>query len=157
MYITYFGKNGATERKYSIKNQVEKKVETDVLYSKSTIGSQIKSNAKALQHKKIDPGPKLMQIFIGLRSIVNISISNVMLDPGPQLGGSQAVVVHLNFRAGLTFQVPVCTVPSSMDGTSWRNKVDAVILYASYRIDLLLIEGQRCVGLAHYLRQKRRK
>ena len=27
---------------------------------------------------------------------------------------SRAAVVHLNFRAGSTFPVPVCTVPSSM-------------------------------------------
>ena len=26
-----------------------------------------------------------------------------------------AAVVHLNFRAGSTFLIPVCTVPSSMD------------------------------------------
>ena len=36
---------------------------------------------------------------------------------------SRAAVVHLNFRAGSTFPVPVCTVPSSMDNTSRCNKV----------------------------------
>ena len=50
---------------------------------------------------------------------------------------TRAAVVHLNFRAGSTFPVPVCTVPSSMDRTSWCNKVDAVRLYASYRLNLL--------------------
>ena len=45
---------------------------------------------------------------------------------------SRAAVVHLNFRAGSTFPVPVSTVPSSMDRTSRCNKVDAVRLYASY-------------------------
>ena len=47
-------------------------------------------------------------------------------------------VVHLNFRAGSTFQVPVCTV---QDRTSRCNKVDAVRLYASCRLNLLLIKG----------------
>ena len=57
----------------------------------------------------------------------------------------RAAVVHLNFRAGSTFPVPVCTVPSSMDRTSRCNKVDALRLYASYRLNLLLLKGQRCV------------
>ena len=39
---------------------------------------------------------------------------------------SRVAVVHLNFLAGSTFLVPVCTVPSSMDRTS--NKVNAVRL-----------------------------
>ena len=30
----------------------------------------------------------------------------------------RAAVVHLNLRAGATFPVPDCTVPSSMDRTS---------------------------------------
>ena len=51
----------------------------------------------------------------------------------------------MNFRAGSTFPVPVCTVPSSMDRTSRCNKVDTVRLYASYRLNLLLLKGQRCV------------
>ena len=58
---------------------------------------------------------------------------------------SQAAVVQMNFRAGSTFPVPVCTVPSSMDRISRCNKVDAVRLYASYRLNLLLLKGQRCV------------
>ena len=53
-----------------------------------------------------------------------------------------AAVVHLNFRAGSTFPVLVCTVPSSMDRTSRSNKVDVVRLYASYRLNLLLPKGQ---------------
>ena len=55
-----------------------------------------------------------------------------------------AAVVHLNFR--VTFPVPVCTVPSSKDRTSRCNKVDAVRLYASYRLNLLLLKGQKCVA-----------
>ena len=48
--------------------------------------------------------------------------------------------VHLNFRAGSTFPVSVCTVPpgrgqqswsSSVYRTSWCNEVDAVRLYTS--------------------------
>jgi len=58
---------------------------------------------------------------------------------------SQAAVVHLNFRVRLTFPVPVCTVPNSRDRTIRCNKVDRVRLYASYRLNLLLIKGQRCV------------
>ena len=54
---------------------------------------------------------------------------------------TRAVVVHLNFRAGSAFPVPVCTVPGSRDRTSRCNKGDAVRLYASY----LLLKGQRCV------------
>ena len=60
---------------------------------------------------------------------------------------TQAAVVHLNFRAGSTFPVPVCTVTSSMDRTSRCNKMDAVRLYASYRMHLLLLKGQRCVSI----------
>ena len=56
-----------------------------------------------------------------------------------------AAVVHLNFRAGSTFPVTVCTVPSSMDRTNRCNKDDAVRLYASYRLNLLLLKGQRDV------------
>ena len=58
---------------------------------------------------------------------------------------SRAAVVHLNFRAGSTFPVPVCTVPSSMDRSSRCNKVDDVRLYAPNRFNLLLLKGQMCV------------
>ena len=53
---------------------------------------------------------------------------------------ARAAVVHLNFRAGSTFPVPVC-----MDRTSRCIKVDAVRLNASYRFNLLLLKGKRCV------------
>ena len=56
-----------------------------------------------------------------------------------------AVINTFEFRAGSTFAVPVCTLPSSMDMTSRCNKVDAVRLYASYRLNLLLPKGQICV------------
>ena len=58
---------------------------------------------------------------------------------------SQAAAVNLNFQAGSTFPVPVCTVPRSMDRSSRCNKVDTVRLYASYMLNLLLLKGQRCV------------
>ena len=48
-----------------------------------------------------------------------------------------------HLRAGATFPVPVCTVPSSMDRTNRCNKVDAARLYASYRLNLLLLKRQR--------------
>ena len=54
----------------------------------------------------------------------------------------RAAVVHLNFRAGSTFPIPVCTVPSSMDRTSRCNKIDAVRLYASYSFNLLLLGAE---------------
>ena len=57
----------------------------------------------------------------------------------------RAAVVHLNFRAGSTFLVPVCTVPSSMERTSQSNMVDTVRFNALYRLNLLLLKGQRCV------------
>ena len=51
-------------------------------------------------------------------------------------------IVHLNFRAGTTFPVPVCTVPHGLwvnkadnqQLTSRFNKVDAVRLFASYSL-----------------------
>ena len=54
---------------------------------------------------------------------------------------TREAIVHLIFWAGSTFSVSVCTVPSSMDRTSQCNKVDAVRLYASYRLNLLLLKG----------------
>jgi len=51
---------------------------------------------------------------------------------------SRAAEVHLNFRAGSTFPVLVCTEPpgkgqqrwsSTVYRTSWGNEVDAVRLY----------------------------
>ena len=52
-----------------------------------------------------------------------------------------------DFRAGATFPIPVCTVPSSMDRSILCNKVDAVRLHASYRMNLLLLKGQICVTI----------
>ena len=49
------------------------------------------------------------------------------------------------FPSRVTFPVPVCTVPSSMDRTSRCNKVNAVRLNALYRFNLLLLKGQICV------------
>ena len=63
----------------------------------------------------------------------------------PALFTAREAIVHVNFRAGSKFPVPVCTVPSSMDRTSRCGKVDAVRLYASYKLNLLLLKGQRCV------------
>jgi len=61
---------------------------------------------------------------IGLMGLYSVDVSSSDLP----FRDSRAAVVHLNFRAGSTFPVPVCTVPSSMDRTSPRNKVDAVRL-----------------------------
>ena len=63
------------------------------------------------------------------------------------LFNSRAAVVHLNIQARSTFPVPVFTVPSSMERTSSRcNKVDAVKLYTSFRLNLHLLKGQICVN-----------
>ena len=62
---------------------------------------------------------------------------------------ARAALVYFNFQAWSTFPVPVCNVPSSMDRTSQGNKVDAVRLYASYRLNLLLLKKQRCVEVEH--------
>ena len=68
---------------------------------------------------------------------------------------SRTAVVHFNLRAGSTFPVPVCTVSPGLwvnkadtqYGLAGANKfdLDAVKLYASYRLNLLLPKGQRCV------------
>ena len=68
---------------------------------------------------------------------------------------SRAAVVHLNLRAGSTFQVPVCTESSGhwvikAEDYSRCNKFDAVRLYTSYRLNLLLLKGQKCVLQASY-------
>ena len=55
---------------------------------------------------------------------------------------SRAAEVKINFRAGSTFPVPVCTIPSSMDRTSRCNKVDVVRLYDLYKLNLLLLKGR---------------
>ena len=60
---------------------------------------------------------------------------------------TRAAGVDLDFRAGSTFPVPICTVPSSMNRTSQCNKVDAVRLDASYMLNLLLLKNQRCVSI----------
>ena len=66
---------------------------------------------------------------------------------------SQAAVVLLNFRSGSSFPVPVCTalhdivlIKKTFNRTSRYNKVDAVRLYASNRLNLILLEGQGCVA-----------
>ena len=64
-----------------------------------------------------------------------------ILKENPRAHWHWAAVVHLNFRAGSTFPVTVCTVPSSVNRTSRCNKVDAVRLNASYKLNLLLLTG----------------
>ena len=72
---------------------------------------------------------------------------------------SRAAVVHLNFRTGSTFPVPVCTVPNSMDRTSRCDKVDAVRLYAW--LNLLLPRGADlrgiCIGYMNVYEYRYRK
>ena len=67
---------------------------------------------------------------------------------------SQAAVVLLNFRSGSSFPVPVCTalhdivlIKKTFNRTSRYNKVDAVRLYASNMLNLLLLKGQRWMEL----------
>ena len=96
--------------------------------------------------------PEVSGVFSSLKGIVGVFTSdppwkegNVWFAQVPLQGLS--AVVHLNFRAGSTFPAPVCTVPhgQTLNRTSRCNKVDTVRLYASYRLDLLYLKGQRCV------------
>ena len=75
--------------------------------------------------------------------MVNLTIKYTITRLNTGRGKSRAAIVHLNFRAGSTIPVADCTVPSSMDRTSRCNKVGAVRLYASYRLNLL--KEQICV------------
>ena len=70
-----------------------------------------------------------------------------------KVNSSRAAVVHFNFRAESTFPVLNCTEPhghglikQTINRTSRCNKVDAVRLYAPYRLNLLLLKGQGCVS-----------
>ena len=49
------------------------------------------------------------------------------------------------------------TVPSTMNRTSRCNKVDAVRLYASYMLNLLLLKGQICVSKPQNLLHKNKQ
>ena len=73
----------------------------------------------------------------------------------PDAVNTRAAIVRFNFRAGSNFPVPVCTV---LHG-NWVKKADnqqdypvqqdcAVRLYASYRLNLLLLKRQRCVCMS---------
>ena len=62
--------------------------------------------------------------------------------------GSRAAVENLNFRAWSTFLVPVCTASPG----HWVNKADTQRLAGAtrltrsdFRLNLLLLKGQRCV------------
>ena len=66
---------------------------------------------------------------------------------------TQAAVVHLNFRAGSTFPVSVCTVSPGLikqtlniglAGATRLTRSD-FMLHASYGLNLLLPKGQSCV------------
>ena len=65
-------------------------------------------------------------MFNGLKCDRKSQISGILTEPLNQRG---AAVVHLNFRAGSTFLVPVCTVSPGywVNRTSRWNKVDVVI------------------------------
>jgi len=61
---------------------------------------------------------------------------------------ARAAAVHLNFRAGSTFPVPVCAVSPG----NWVNKADTQglagatrLTRSDFRLNLLLRKGQRCV------------
>ena len=83
------------------------------------------------------------------------SISTINASLYLDVYNSRAAVVHFNFRAGSNFPVPVCTVSPGLwvnkaDRTSRCNKVNAVRLDASYRLNLLLLKGPRCVNYVLY-------
>ena len=59
---------------------------------------------------------------------------------------SRAAVVHLNLRAGSTFQVPVCTVsPRHSIGLAGTTRLTRSDFMLHIGADLLLSKGQRCV------------
>ena len=127
---------------------------------------------KSLLHRIVDiQGLKIRIFFSSFASLIlvykskttettrsHIHSSNlqwIVLSPSVQLSvRTRAAEVHLNFRVGSTFPVPVCTVPISMEGPSQCNKVDAIRLYASYRLNLLLLKGQRCLRSVSFLEEK---
>ena len=86
---------------------------------------QLVNNDRLIKFRKFNN-----ELIFGLDKILRKWIFNINILPHPR-----AAVVHLNFRAGSTFPVPVYTVSNSMDRTSRCNKVDAVRLYASYRLN----------------------
>ena len=74
----------------------------------------------------------LVELVIGREwGIINKQITYEWIQMERVGGGARAAIAYFNFRAGSTFPVPVCTVPSSNDRTSRCNKVDAVRLYDS--------------------------
>ena len=63
-----------------------------------------------------------------------------------QPDGAPAAVVYLNFRAVSTFPVPVCTVSPGL----WVDKALAGatrLTWSDFRLNLLLLKGQSCVGV----------
>ena len=63
---------------------------------------------------------------------------------------TRAAVVHLISKLGLPFWSQCVLFLYSTDRTSWCNKLDAVRLYASYRLNLLLLKGQIFVNRSIY-------
>ena len=66
-----------------------------------------------------------------------------------QSNNARAAFVHLNFPAGSTFPVPVCTVSTG----HWVNKADSIglagatrLTRSDFRLNLLLLKGQVCVN-----------
>ena len=68
-----------------------------------------------------------------------------MLILQPFTGDSRAAVVHLNFRAGSTFLVLVCTETPG----HWVNKAGLAgatrLTWSDFRFNLLLLKDQKCV------------
>ena len=62
---------------------------------------------------------------------------------------ARAAIVHLNFRAGSTFPVSVCTVSPG----HWVIKADTQfglggatrLMRSDFRLNLLLLKGERCL------------
>jgi len=59
---------------------------------------------------------------------------------------SRAAVVHLNFLAGSTFPIPVCTVSPG----HWVNNRTR-LTWSDFRLNLLLLKVQRCVAFCSSL------
>jgi len=61
-----------------------------------------------------------IKILTGTKTTSVSAISSDIPSQTPSLGYARAAVVHLNFRAGSTFPLPVCTVPALWTGQATR-------------------------------------
>jgi len=83
--------------------------------------------------------------------MICLKLNWIFYDPSRilQLSESRAAVVHLNFRAGSTFPVPVCTVsPRHSLGLAGATRLTR----SDFRLNLLLLKGHGWVEFVWTLR-----